>query len=75
MKWIDGVREAKKFKKQEGVGILGIYMGGYLNEVLCDHLMNYVESLEVNYVFIFPWLLSLFDNVEFRTVLVVWESF
>ena len=75
MEWIDGVREAKKFKKQEGVGILGIYMGGYLNEVLCDHLMNYVESLEVNYVFIFPWLLSLFDNVEFRTVLVVWESF
>ena len=75
MEWIDGVREAKKFKKQEGVGILGIYMGGYLNEVLCDHLMNYVESLEVNYVFIFPWLLSLFDNVEFRTVLGMWESF
>ena len=34
--------------------MFGIYMGGYLNEVLCDHLMNYVESLEVNYVFIFP---------------------
>ena len=54
--------------------MLGIHMGGCPNKVLCDHLMNYVESLEVNYFFIFPWLLSLFNNVEFRTVLVMWEG-
>ena len=54
--------------------MLGIHMGGCPNKVLCDHLMNYVESLEVNYFFTFPWLLSLFNNVKFRTVLVMWEG-
>ena len=34
--------------------MLGIHVGGCPNKVLCDHLMNYVESLEVNYFFIFP---------------------
>ena len=55
--------------------MLRIHMGVCLNEGLCDHHMNYVESLEVNYVSIFPRLLSLFNNVEFRTVLVICERF
>ena len=34
--------------------MLGIHMGVYVNEGLCDHHTNYVESLEVNCVSIFP---------------------
>ena len=30
--------------------MLGMHMGVCINEGLCDHHMNYVESLEVNCV-------------------------
>ena len=49
-----GLGKQKKLINRRRWGMLGIHMGVCLNEGLCDHHMNYVESLEVNYFSIFP---------------------
>ena len=49
-----GLGKQKRLKNRRGWGMLGIHIGVCLSEGLCDHHMNYVESLEVNCVSIFP---------------------